>query len=173
MDQNKLPGGSRALSRSRGLPWTPFESAWERFGGSLGILWALSGGPWGSRGALGGPVGVVRGTRGSLWEPPGGPLGAFGEQNEGHRAPLESLKNHWFYWCFCYVRVPGGSLEATLGLAGVPCDAPNGPCALFGVLWCPLGCSGGACGTLGVARARPRGAKGVSGSRKRGNMNLS
>ncbi len=69
-------------------------------------------------------------------------MGAFGEQNEGHRAPLESLKNHWFYWCFCYVRVPGGSLEATLGLIGVPCGAPNGPCALFGAHWCHLGCSG-------------------------------
>ena len=142
----------------------------------LGAPWGVSGGPWGSsgrsRGTLGGPVALLEvpwgpsGAPKGLWEPPGGPLGAFGEQNEGHRAPLESLKNHWFYWCFCYVRVPGGSLEATLGLIGVPCDAPNGPCALFGILWCPLGCSGGPCGTLGVARARPRGAKGVSGSRK-------
>ena len=77
----------------------------------LGAPWGVSGGPWGapglsrgalggSLGALGGPLGAVGGTRGSLWEPPGGPLGWSGVQNEGHEAPLKSLKKQWFYSVF-------------------------------------------------------------------------
>ena len=40
--------------------------------------------------------------------------------------------------------VPGGSLEATLGLLGPLVALQVVPCALLGVLWCRLGVLGGA-----------------------------